>query len=443
MATHCGGKIAQAAKGSISYELGLVPGDMVVSVNGRCLRDEMDFRFYTAESEIVLEVLRKNGDREIFEIEKDEDEHLGLSFSNPLFDDIRICKNNCLFCFVRQIPKTMRRGLQVRDDDYRMSFLYGNFITLTNMDEEDFARLEEQRLSPLRVSVHSTDPSLRERIMRNPRARDIMKDLKRLCDIGIRLHIQIVVMREVNDGKALEKTLSDLDSLGENIKSVGVVPAVYTKYRKVLPSPPLDEKWALSTLDIIQDYAWKALKKRGYHWVYGADELYVLGKREFPPYEYYDEFPQYENGIGIIPEFRHSLEQLKKHCSRITDSTDSKILVVTGRMAEKEIENAIETLNLQESFRILPVDNRFFGHTVSAAGLLTGQDIIAAVLDKKKENKEKLGSVLIPSVAVFGGKFLDDITPEDIEVKCKIPVQVVEPNPEEFLKAIKTARTKV
>ncbi len=218
-----GGIILEAWEGSLAAYLGLEPGDRIVAVNGRALRDELDFRFLTSDEELSLQILKRNGEEESFIVDKDAEEPVGVAFAQPIFDKVRVCSNNCKFCFVRQIPKAMRKGLHLRDDDYRMSFLYGNFVSLTNLTDEDWSRLEEQRLSPLRVSVHTTDPALRQELMRNPRAAQIMEHLRRLAEMGIRLHAQIVLLKGVNDGDRLLRTLSDLDTLGENMVSVGVV----------------------------------------------------------------------------------------------------------------------------------------------------------------------------------------------------------------------------
>jgi putative radical SAM enzyme (TIGR03279 family) len=236
--------VQDVSEGSLAAYLELEPGDRIVAVNGRTLRDELDFRFLTSEEDLTILIRKRNGEEQAFEVDKDPDEPFGVTFVQPIFDRIKECANNCKFCFVRQIPKEMRRTLHVRDDDYRMSFLYGNFISLTNLTEEDWQRLEEQRLSPLRVSVHTTDPALRQELMRNPKAADVMEHLRRLSGMGIRLHAQIVLLKGINDGENLVRTLRDLESLGPNMVSVGVVPAVYTKYRENPPSPPIDPAWA-------------------------------------------------------------------------------------------------------------------------------------------------------------------------------------------------------
>ncbi|HHY12960.1 MAG TPA: hypothetical protein GX529_10075, partial [Firmicutes bacterium] len=228
-----GGLVYRVEPGSLAEYVGIMPGDLIVSVNGHVLRDEIDFRFYSAGENITLDVVKQNGKKQRFEIEKDTDDLMGISFDNPVFDSIKTCRNNCCFCFISQLPRGLRQGLYLRDDDYRLSFLFGNFISLTNLASQDWKRIDEQRLTPLRVSLHTSDPGARARLMGNPDAGRAMEYLEKFKQKGICAHIQIVLLKGVNDGDKLISTLEDLDSLGGTILSVGVVPAVYTKYREV------------------------------------------------------------------------------------------------------------------------------------------------------------------------------------------------------------------
>ncbi len=448
-----GGRIAMVEEHSLGEHVGIKPGDRVISVNGHALRDELDYRFYISEEDVTIVILSEDGQERVFEIEKDEDDLLGLVFGDPIFDNVKTCSNDCTFCFVRQIPKSMRKGLHLRDDDYRMSFLYGNFLSLTNLSKEDWARLEEQRLSPLRVSVHATDPEVRKDLMRNPEASRIMDHLMRLIDAGIEIHVQIVLQRGVNDGCVLKKTLDDLDSLGPDLVSVGVVPAVYTIYRKNLPSRPMDSTWAGETLDLLEEYAAAVIKKRRDNWVYGADEFYVSAGRDFPNYEYYGDFHQYDNGIGNIPDFRHQLEEAAGRVGAWPDRDTlgsanfdyPKSLAVTGEMALGEVRRAVERLGLSDRVSVCSVPNIFFGRSVTCSGLLTGQDILASVLEsllKAHRRGETYGSVLIPSVSVFNGLFLDNMTPEDIRDVTGLTTVLVEPTPEGLLSALRPGEDK-
>jgi putative radical SAM enzyme (TIGR03279 family) len=367
MAGKPGGLVLGVREDSLAAYLGIGPGDRIVKVNGHDLRDELDFRFLCSDQDLSMVVRKKDGTTEAFEIEKDPDEAVGVTFAQPIFDRVKTCSNNCSFCFVRQIPKEMRKGLHVRDDDYRMSFLYGNFISLTNLTQEDWRRLEEQRLSPLRISVHTTDPTLRQELMGNPEAARVMDHLRRLTGIGIRLHVQIVLLRGVNDGERLARTLADLESLGEYVVSVGVVPAVYTRYRPAPPSPRIDPVWAGETLDLIENYARGAKGRLGEPWVHAADEFYIVAGREFPPYEYYGEFNQYENGIGVIPEWRHDLP-LAKAAQVGSLLGVGRAVAATGLMAADEVSKAIEFLGLSDKVSVCPVPNVFYGDAVTVLG---------------------------------------------------------------------------
>lgn len=398
----------------------------------------MDFRFYISDENVTVLVETGDGKEREFFVEKDEDDLMGLTFQDPIFDEMKTCLNHCTFCFIRQIPKEMRESLHVRDDDYRMSFLYGNFISLTNLTEEDWERLHEQRLSPIRVSVHSTEGHIRQNLMRNPNAARIMENLRRLADIGIRFHAQIVLLREQNDGEHLLRTLQDLDSLGDQMVSVGIVPAIYTKYRRVLPSPKIDSSWAKETLDLIEDYAEKAYARRDDHWVYGADELYYLAGREFPPYDYYGDFHQYDNGIGMVRDFRHALSRLKDSTSPLDSGREPKAIAITGEMAEDEIRRAVSDLGLKSKVAVCPVQNVFFGDSVTCSGLLTGQDIISAVLAmlRNEGEAERYGEVLVPSISLFNGSFLDNMTLDDIEGSTGFKATEVEPSPKGLYRAL-------
>ena len=445
MARKQGGTVLEVREDSLAAYLGLEPGDRIVAVNGRTLRDELDFRFLTSDEELSLLVRKRDGEEQAFEVEKDPEEPVGVTFVHPIFDSVKTCSNNCKFCFVRQIPKEMRKGLHVRDDDYRMSFLFGNFVSLTNLTEEDWSRLSEQRLSPLRVSVHTTDPTLRQELMRNPEAARIMEHLRRLSRMGIRLHAQIVLLKGVNDGDHLRRTLSDLDSLGPNMVSVGVVPAVYTRYRAVPPSPGIDLSWAGETLDLIEEYARGRLEKTGEAWVLAADEFYITAGREFPPHEYYGEMYQFENGIGVVPEFRHSLKRAKAMMEGLLPLDDTedrphvdRAIVVTGLMAADEIQKAVDYLGLSERVSVCPVRNVFYGDSVTVSGLLTGQDIVSKVLGFVRLNRGRYNALLVPSIALFEGRFLDDMKLDGLAQAAGMTALSVEPSPEGLARVFST-----
>ena len=432
-----GGLVLGVREDSLAAYLGIEPGDRIVSVNGRDLRDELDFRFFTSDEDLSLLVRKKDGSEQAFEVDKESGEPVGVTFAEPIFDRVKTCSNNCTFCFVRQIPKEMRKSLHVRDDDFRMSFLYGNFISLTNLTEEDWRRLEEQRLSPLRVSVHTTDPALRQELMRNPEAARVMERLERLSSLGIRMHAQIVLLRGVNDGEHLWRTLADLESLGENMVSVGVVPAVYTRYRTHPPSLGIDPSWAGETLDLIEEYARGAQGRKREPWVHAADEFYVVAGREFPPYEYYGEFHQYENGIGVIPEFRRGLDRAKAMKEGPLSGVD-RAVAVTGLMAAGEVKKAVNYLGLSDRVSVCPVPNVFFGDTVTVSGLLTGQDIASAALGFTRKDRSRYDTLLVPTVALFEGRFLDNMQLGDLTESTGLVALPVEPSPEGLVRVFFT-----
>ncbi len=437
-----GGCVARVEENSAAKHLGIVPGDRVISVNGRVLRDELDYRFYISEEIVSIVVLSENGQEQTFEIEKDPCDLLGIAFKESIFDGVRTCKNNCSFCYVRQLPKNARKGLHLRDDDYRMSFLYGNFLSLTNLTGQDWARIIEQRLSPLWVSVHATDPEIRANLMGNPKASEIMEHLQRLVGAGIRVHVQIVLLKGINDGRVLEKTLSDLELLGDSLVTVGVVPAVYTRFRKSAPSKAMDPVWAGEILELIEQYASNVWGKRGDYWVYGADEFYIAAGRSFPCYKNYGDFHQYHNGIGNIPDFRHRLETLTERVPPPgrqpgTVCRDGPAgIVVTGKMAYPELVEAVKRLGLSQRFSVCPVPNVFFGSSVTCAGLLTGQDILAAVLRflrLRGKGEGRYDILLIPEICLRDGLFLDNMTVEDIRGATGLEVRQVLPTPEGLL----------
>ncbi len=424
---------------SLAEYLQIQPGDRIISVNGHKLRDEIDFRFYASEEEIILDIAAADGTEKSYEIEKDPDDLMGITFENPIFDGMKTCRNKCCFCFIDQLPRGLRKSLYVHDDDYRLSFLFGNFISLTNLSDTDWQRIGEQRLSPLRVSLHTSDPKARAMLMGNPAAAQAMRHLRRFKQMGIAVHVQIVLLKGLNDGRKLLRTLENLESLGNTVLSVGVVPAIYTRYRKVLPSPCGGPEWAGETLSILENYARKVHGERGVYWVYGADEFYFLSGREFPEYGYYDDFPQFENGIGMTVDFRETLKKVKAEFKPCTNSGNQagkgKIVAVAGVMGYSEVVSAVNTLGIENRISVCKVRNKFFGDTVTCSGLLTGRDIVDSILGLKRTGEE-FECVLIPSYSVFEGRFLDDMTIGDMVEITGLPVQVVEPSPVGLVDAV-------
>ena len=418
-----GGVIAEVNSGSIAAELGLRPGDVLLSINGHLLRDVIDYRFYGAEEELEL-VLERGGERIVYQVERGYDQELGLEFTVPTFDGLRLCNNRCEFCFYKGMPPGMRRSLYIKDDDYRYSFLFGNFITLTNLTEADWDRLAEQRLSPLYVSVHATALALRRRVLGNPAAPDVVEQLERLGGLGIQVHAQIVLIPGLNDAPHLACTVADLAALHPTVQSIAVVPLGLTRYHRG-PFRTYTPEEAGPV--VVQISAWQRAYRRqhGLNLVYASDEWYLMAGREVPPAEEYDGFPQLENGVGLTRVFLDERVQVSGRRaqgagrgSQVTGrraqvagrkSQVGKVTLVCGTLIAPVLE--VKAMELSEmigaAVEVVPVENRFFGPTVTVSGLLTGQDVIAAL-----RGRDPGDAVFLPR-AMFdaaGELTLDDIS---------------------------------
>ncbi len=410
------GVIAEVRSGSIAAELGLQPGDVLLSIDGHVLRDVIDYRFYGAEEELEL-VVERGGERSVYQVERGYDQEPGIEFAEPTFDGLRRCNNRCEFCFLNGMPPGMRRSLYIKDDDYRYSFLFGNFITLTNLTEDDWDRLAEQRLSPLYVSVHATDLALRRRILGSPAAPDVVEQLKRLGSLGIQVHAQIVLIPGLNDGPHLAHTVANLAALYPTVQSIAVVPLGLTKYHRG-PFRVYRPEEAGPILIQISDWQREFRRQRGLNLVYASDEWYLLAGLEVPPSEEYDGFPQLENGVGLTrvfldEEFR--VEGFRFRVGRVTLVCGTLIAPVLGDVAAKLAgRTGLE-------IEVVPVENRFFGPTVTVSGLLTGWDVIEALRGRE------LGDLVFLPQAMFdasGGLTLDDMTAAAIGERLGVRVEV-------------------
>lgn len=407
-------------------------GDELVRVNGRKIRDVLDYMYETsAEDEKTSVVVTRNGEELRFE-EKCEGD-LGLSFTNFLMDKQHRCKNKCVFCFIDQMPPSMRDTLYFKDDDFRLSLIYGNYVTLTNIDDAELDRICELRVSPLNISVHSTDPEVRYGMLRNPRAKNITKDLEKLKDAGINLRCQIVLCPGINDGEGLTKTLRDLASLYPAVSSVSVVPVGLTKFREGLaPLVPFTKQTAADALNRINAVGDECLKKYGTRIFYGADEFYLKAEMPLPDVGFYEDLEQYENGVGMISCFRDDFdyysEEKKPNPSKV------KISLVTGVAATDTIADAMKKLREKYTgldYSLYTVYNDYFGRTITVAGLVTATDIIAQLKGKD------LGSYLIvPDVMLRDDTFLDDLTVSDVERELCVPVRVAKEGAQGLLDAI-------
>lgn len=406
--------------------------DELVSVNGRKIRDVLDYMFETVDiSGDVTVIVCRNGEQHCFSEKCDGD--LGFSFSNFLMDKQRSCKNKCVFCFIDQMPPAMRDTLYFKDDDFRLSLVYGNYVTLTNVDDEEIDRICELHVSPLNISVHSTDPETRYKMLRNPRAKDIMKNLRKLKDAGINLRCQIVLCPGINDGDGLTKSLEDLASLYPAVSSVSIVPVGLTKFRDGLASlVPFTKETAADALRRINEIGDECLKKYGTRIFYGADEFYLKAEVPVPDVSFYEDMEQYENGVGMLScfkdDFAYYSDEKKPNDSKV------KLSLVTGVAAAETIDGALKTLSDKYpglDYTLYTIYNDYFGRTITVTGLVTATDIIAQLKGKD------LGAYLIvPDVMLRDDTFLDDLTVSDVERELSVPVRVAKDGAEGLLDAV-------
>jgi putative radical SAM enzyme (TIGR03279 family) len=427
MQSEKGIEVDRVYPGSQAERLGLLPGDILVTVNSQTLRDPIDFIFYSTDDSIEI-TLKRDGKSFSLRAVREEGREFGLNFK-PL--KAMTCNNNCLFCFVNQLPRGLRKTLYVKDDDYRMSFLFGNYVTLTNLKKEDKKRIVAQKLSPLYISVHAASKSVRNKLLGNAKAPDILKELKFLADNKIRLHTQIVLCPEYNNGKELHKTIHDLHSFYPYVSSIAVVPVGLTMYRRQTIKP-VGKEDAREALEIIESFQKRYKKKHGDSVVYGADELYIKAEIPFPPLKDYGDCPQIENGVGMVALFVNRVRKLKMPKSF---SHKKRFLTITGMSFYPFLKKFLKLLNTEGiNIDLLPVENKFFGTSVTVSGLLTGRDIIKTLLDRT-DGKD---IILVPDVVLKEGEnvFLDDITLKDMEEALGTAVKKIESTPEGLIQGI-------
>lgn len=408
-------RVSKVQPESIAAELGITPGTELLSVDGRALDDFLDWEFLTADDAFELEAKLPDGEHLVFEIEREGGEPMGIELEPP---NVRRCANRCEFCFIEGLPKGLRKPLYIRDDDYRLSFAYGNFATLSNLKERDFQRILEYRLSPLYVSVHATPWEARKVLLNNPRVPNIVEQLARLVEGGIQFHGQMVVVPGLNDGEVLEQSLRDLYGFGDACLSVALVPVGLTQFSHIYTGQSMDVENSTRILETAERWAAKAMAERGEPWVYGSDELYLLAGRELPPASHYGDFSQIENGVGAITSLR---DRVREGLSRLPRMDGRKIGVVTGKaMAPAIMPELIAQLHdaTGAHFEIIETVNSLFGPTVTTAGLLVGADIRRAL-----EGRSDLDLALIPAETINqDGIFLDDATFIDVRESLPMPV---------------------
>ena len=428
-------KIIGVEENSVCHELGIKPGDLLVAINDHPVRDLLDYQYYDAMNELTLTIIEKDTDEAVlFDIEKYDDERLGLSFENDLLT-MRSCSNKCIFCFVDQLPQNMRKTLYVKDDDWRMSVLFGNYVTLTNVSEREIQRIIDQHISPLYISVHATDPELRRYMLGNPKAQDIMSILRRFAEAGIYFHTQVVLCPEINDGFHLRQTFEDLFTLYPFCQSLAVVPVGLTYHRKKLEK--LKKITSLDAKHIVEEITkWQesCLEFKGSRFIFPSDEFHVQAGLPVPAANEYEDFVQIENGVGMLAKFKQEIIDYVPHMPPwIPDRKDS---IATGVSAHGFIEEMVELL--REYFpnltvNVYPITNFFFGESVTVTGLLTGRDISVQL-----EGKDLGSEVFITDVMLRGenGKFLDDLTVEDVENWINKKVTPIENTGAAFVQAL-------
>ncbi|MCC6927373.1 MAG: DUF512 domain-containing protein [Gemmatimonadaceae bacterium] len=407
-------RVARVAPDSIAEELEIVPGTEVVSVNGRDIDDFLDWEFLTADDELEIAVRLPTGEEIVYEIERPEGESLGVELEPP---SVRRCANRCEFCFIEGLPKGLRKPLYIRDDDYRLSFAYGNFATLSNLKERDFQRILEYRLSPLYVSVHATPWEARKALLNNPRVPNIVDQLTRLVAGGIQFHGQMVIVPGLNDGEVLEQSLADLWAFGDACLSVALVPVGLTQFSHLFTGESMSLENSLRLLETVERWAARAMRERGENWVYGSDELYLLARRELPGPDHYGEFPQIENGVGAVTSLR---QRVAKGLHTLPSLVGKKIGVVTGVAMREIMPPLLEQLagKTGATFEMIPATNSLFGPTTTTAGLLVGADILTAL-----QHRHDLDLALIPAESINeDGIFLDDRTFVGVREQLPIPV---------------------
>jgi putative radical SAM enzyme (TIGR03279 family) len=407
-------RVSDVAAGSIAAELGIIPGAELLSINGRELADFLDWEFLTADDRVVLEAQLPGGDHVVYEIERPDGEPLGIRLTPPT---VRRCANRCEFCFIEGLPKGLRKSLYVRDDDYRLSFAYGNFATLSNLKDRDIQRILEYRLSPLYVSVHATPWEARKVLLNNPRVPDIVDQLRRLTAGGIRFFGQMVIVPGFNDGAVLEASLQDLWSFGEACLSVALVPVGLTQFSHLYTGEVMDQANAGRILEAAERWGARARAERGDTWVYGSDELYLLAGRPLPDAGFYGDFGQIENGVGAVAWLR---QRVTAGLSDLPALHGRRIGVVTGRSMQPMMPALLDSLSAATGahFELIPATNSLFGPTVTTAGLLVGADIRRALSDR-----HDLDIALIPAETINDdGLFLDDVPFMSVREELPMPV---------------------
>lgn len=428
-------RIKEIEAGSIADELGLEPGDRLLAINDNEIEDVFDYHYYVNDEELVLLVEKPDGEQWELEIEKDYEEDLGIVFEQGLMDEYRSCRNKCMFCFIDQMPKGMRDTLYFKDDDSRLSFLQGNYITLTNMSDHDIERIVRYHLEPINISFHTTNPELRCRMLHNRFAGDALRKVKTLYEGRIQMNGQIVLCKGINDGEELERSIRDMAEYLPYLQSVSVVPVGLTKYREGLePLESFTREDARQVLDIIHRWQKKLYEKWGLHFIHAGDEWYILAEEEVPEEERYDGYLQLENGVGMLRLLENEFEEA--YALLQGDTMARSVSVATGLLAAPYIQKFADRLKEKypnTDIKVWPIKNEFFGEKITVSGLITGQDLV------KQLKGQDMGERLLLPCNMFRSQeevFLDDMTLSELKDTLQVEADIVKSSGQDFINAV-------
>lgn len=432
--------IFEVDSGSIAEEMGIERGDELISINGNTITDIFDYQFMIQEEYLEATVRKQNGDEWLLEIEKEAEEDLGITFENGLMDEYRSCKNKCIFCFIDQMPKGMRETLYFKDDDSRLSFLQGNYVTLTNMSEADVERIIKYRLSPINISFQTTNPELRCTMLHNRFAGEALKKADRLFEAGITMNGQIVLCKGVNDGKELERSIRDLSGYLPYLESVSIVPVGLSRHREGLyPLEPFTKEDARAVLNTVREYQKQLYAQYGLHFIHASDEWYILAEETLPDEACYDGYLQLENGVGmlrlLLNEFEEGLNRYRQE-KPVEQIRERSLSLATGKLAYPYIKKMTEELMQYDpglKVMVYPVVNHFFGEQITVSGLLTGQDLAAQLTGKPLGER-----LLLPQNVLRSGEavFLDDMTVEELERTLQVNIDIVKSSGCDLIEAV-------
>ena len=427
--------IKMVQPGSIAEELEIEPGDELISINDQKIEDVFDYHYLVNDDYLTVLIRKTNGEEWELEIEKDYEEDLGIEFDNGLMDEYRSCRNNCIFCFIDQMPPGMRETLYFKDDDSRLSFLQGNYVTLTNMSDHDIDRIIKYHLGPINISFQTTNPQLRCKMLHNRFAGDIFPKVQRLYEAGIEMNGQIVLCKGVNDGEELERSIRDLSRYLPHLRSVSIVPVGLSKYRDGLyPLEPFTKEDAQNVLECVHRWQKMLYAEYGLHFIHCSDEWYILAEQSMPPEEQYDGYLQLENGVGMLRLL--DTEVREAVANRDGDDRSYHVTVATGRLAAPYIEKCMETIREKYpkiTFEVIAIKNNFFGEKITVSGLITGQDLTEQLSGRKLGDR-----LLIPCNMLRSGEnvFLDDITVTELSEKLGREIIVVDPAGADLVSAV-------